>query len=159
MFVNAGGHEGMQKYFYTHSGVQYLWKDIAYRSDSSAYRNLTQMRKTLHNSQGNWPWIVGGTVGRAGFEVQNGQRLGTNLYPRDEFRRAGNSSRVAMYCDNTDENRAILTALRPGTRVVALVQDLQLEKRFQGGNGNLPSAQYIVPIDGLSFEDGTPLEF
>lgn len=158
-FINAGGHGGMEKYFYTHDGVQYRWQDIAYSSRSSAYLNLTQKRSGLMHDQGNWPWIIGGTVGQAGFEVKNGERLGVNLYPSDEFGGAGNASRVALFCDNTDENQAMLKLLRTGARVVSLAHRLQLDERYQGGRGNLPSAEYIVPIDGLFIEDGVSLEF
>lgn len=159
MFINAGGHEGMQQYFYNHSGAQYRWQEIAYGSSTSAYQRLARTRAMLHHNSDLRPWVIGGTIGRAGFEAVNGKRLGTHIYPSNEFGGATSTSQVSFFCDNTSEAKAALTSLRPGTRVVVLLQALQLKKRFHGGSGDLTALEHIFPIDGLRFNDGELIEF
>lgn len=159
MFINAGGHIGMQQYFYNHSGAQYRWQEIAYGSSTSAYQRLARTLAMLHNKLGLRPWIIGGTIGRSGFEAANGKRLGTHIYPSNEFGGSASTSQVSFFCDNTTEAKAALISLRPGTRVVVLLQDLQLKERFHGGSGDLTALEHIILIDRLGFNDGLPIEF
>lgn len=122
-FINAGGHEGMGQYFYTHDSVQYLWQQIAYSSSTIAYQRLLKTRTELRWAQENWPWVIAGTVGKAGFLARNGERLGINLYPANEFGQ-WSSIKVTGYCDNNIEGHALLQRMTPGTQVLTLMHQV-----------------------------------
>ena len=132
-FAYHGGHDGMRKYFYTHDGRQYTWDDIAYASTVEGHQRLERRLKIVVNDQESWPWIVGGTIGKAGKGASNG-RLQTSIYV------PGSDVPLLVYCDGKPELIDHLSSFQNGDQVVVLLNKISM------GGPNLAS------VTGTFFE-------
>lgn len=143
LIESSGGEDQMHKHWYTHHGMNYTWRDIAYRAEQSEYIRLHDEVSRIFNFDQYRPWIIRGTIRDSVAESKSGD--GTKFIVIGATQ-SSPVPKVRAYAPSSPDFETLLKEAIPGRQVAFMLSKVRATDKAHGVYGYLTSPADFVFI-------------